>query len=195
MKTRLLLNLGTATALIFWVGSIVAGIIHGNYNPLDNTISELGALGTKSHLFMTVVMYLDSICGVLFIVGLIMACRQLGLNILPVVTAISMPFTAFWTTYFPLPNPSHGATGPVFFLLYIGIILSFFLWRGEKLKTVRISSAISLLLLLGIFLRFTSFVYGHEGLIQRFVYAGWSVWCITLNLQFVKMLNEKHQTR
>jgi hypothetical protein len=195
MKIKLLLNLGTATALIFWVGSIIAGIIHGNYNPLDNSISELGALWTKSHLFMTIVMYLDGICGVLFIVGLILACRQLGLNIIPVVTAVSMPFTALWTTFFSLPSPMHATVGPVFFLLYIGIILSFFVWRGEKLKTVRTWSAISLLLLMGIFLRFTPLIYGHEGLIQRFVYAGWSVWCVALNVQFVKMLNEKHQTR
>jgi hypothetical membrane protein len=195
MKTKFLLNLGTTLAIIFWVGSSIAGIVHGNYDPLDNTISELGKIGTKSHLFMTAVMYLDGICGVLFIVGLVMACRQFRLNIIPAIMAISMPFTALWTTYFSLPSPMHAATGPVFFLLYIGIILSFFVWRGEKLKTVRILSAVSLVLLLGIFLRFTSFIYGHEGLIQRFVYAGWSVWCITLNVQFVKMLNEKYQVK
>jgi len=195
MKTKLLLTLGTASALIFWVGGTIAGFIHGSYNPLNDTVSELGALWAKSHLFMTVVMYLSGICGVLFCIGLAMACRQLGLNMIPPILAVSVPFTTLWAAYFPMGTEMHAATGPVLFLIYIGIILSLILWRGERLRTVRIWSAISLILLLCIFLRFTPFIAGHEGMIQRFAHLGWSVWFVSLNILFVKLLNEKYPVK
>lgn len=194
-KTKLLLSLGTTSALIFWVGGTIAGFIHGNYNPLNDTVSELGAIWAKSHLFMTVVMYLSGICGVLFSIGLVIACRQLRLNMIPAITAVSVPFTTLWAAYFPMGTEMHAATGPVLFLIYIGIILSLILWRGKRLRAVRIWSAVSLLLLLCIFLRFTPFIAGHEGMIQRFAHLGWSVWFVSLNILFVKLLDEKHTVK
>src|ERR1700761_6715119 len=88
MNTKVLLSMGTVSALLFWVGGTIAGFIHGNYNPVSDTVSELGALGTKSHLFMTVIMYLSGITGVLFAIGAVIACRKAGMNIIPAVIAV-----------------------------------------------------------------------------------------------------------
>jgi len=191
MNTKLLLTMGTVSALTFWVGSIVAGFIHGNYSPVSGTISELGAIWAKSHVFMTVVMYLSGITGILFVIGAVMACRQTGINIIPVITAVSIPFTTLWAAIFPLGTAQHAITGPVIFVMYVGVILSLFVWRGARFKTLRIWSGISLVLLLGIFLRFTPFLPNHEGLIQRFAHLGWSVWFIAINIQLLKLINLK----
>lgn len=189
MNTKFLLAMGTASALLFWIGGTIAGFIHGNYNPVSDTVSELGALWAKSHIFMTVVMYLSGITGILFVIGAVAACRQTGVNYIPVITAISIPFTTIWAAIFPMGTEQHAMTGPVVFIIYFGVIASLFLWRGGRLKTLRIWSAVSLVLLLGIFLRFTPFFPGREGLIQRFAHAGWSVWFIAINIQLVKLLN------
>jgi hypothetical membrane protein len=191
MNTKLLLTMGTVSALVFWIGGTIAGFIHGNYNPVSDTVSELGALWAKSHVFMTVVMYLSGITGILFSIGAFTACRQAGMNIIPAITAVSIPFTTLWAAIFPMGTEQHAATGPVIFIAYIGVIISLIVWRGERLKTLRIWSAISLVLLLGIFLRFTPFFPYHEGLIQRIAHAGWSVWFIAINIQMVKIINLK----
>jgi hypothetical protein len=192
MRTKQLLNAGTATAVIFWLSTIIAGFIHGNYNHLTGTISELGALWAKSHIFMTVATALCGISSLLFMVGLYQACKAVNISTLPVYTIISMPVTFFWVAVFSLGNSLHGATGPVFLLLYIGVILSLFLWRGERLRQTRTLSFISLLILLLIFLRFIpSLQNDYPGLIQRFAHLGWSVWFVSLNICFVKLINSK----
>jgi hypothetical membrane protein len=192
MATKLFLYAGTASAVVFWVGNLIAGYLHGNYSFLNDSVSELGALGTQSHDFMTVVMYLSGTLGVLFTTGAFKACRMLGINPIPAITCISIPFTTLWAGYFPSGNPMHAATGPVFLITYIGVILSLFLWRGEKLKTLRVWSFISLLLLMGIFFKFFPQVFGgHEGLFQRFAHLGWSVWFVAINFCFIKLLNSK----
>ena len=77
---------------------------------------------------------------------------------------------------------------PVVFIIYIGVIISLFVWRDKRLKALYAWSVVSLVLLLGIFLRFTSFLPYHERLIQRFAHLGWSVWFIAINLQLVKLV-------
>lgn len=191
MTTKQLLYTGTASAIVFWLSNIIAAYIHGNYNFLSNTVSELGALGTKSHQFMTVCMYISGIFGVIFALTLIAACVQLGINVIPALTAFSIPFTTLWAAWYPMGTPEHSETGWVVFIIYIGVILSLFLWREPKLKTMRIFSGISLVLLMLIFLRFTPFFANYEGLAQRFAHMGWSVWFVSINIQFVKFFNNK----
>jgi hypothetical protein len=191
MNTKFLLAMGTVSALVFWIGGTIAGFIHGGYNPVRDTVSELGAIWAKSHVFMTVVMYISGIAGMLFVIGAVKACRLIGINYVPVITAVYIPFTTIWAAVFPMGTEEHAMTGMVVFIIYIGVILSLFLWRGDRLKTLRIWSAVSLVLLLGIFLRFTPVFPGREGLLQRSAHLGWSVWFIAINIQFVKLLNLK----
>jgi len=190
MNTKTLLTMGTVSAAVFWIGGTIAGFIHGNYNPVSDTVSELGALGTKSHLFMTVVMYISGLAGILFTIGAVRACRKTGINILPAISTISIPLTTIWAAVFPMGTNEHPMAGPVVFVIYIGVIISLFVWRERKLRSLYIWSVISLVLLLGIFLRFTAFFPYHEGLIQRFAHLGWSVWFIAINVQLAKLLNK-----
>ncbi|HVS93243.1 MAG TPA: DUF998 domain-containing protein [Mucilaginibacter sp.] len=194
MNLKFLLTLGTVSALIFWIGGAIAGLIHGDYNFVRDTVSELGALGTKSHYFMTVVMYLSSITGILFVISALMACRRAGISVIPAISAVGIPLTTIWAAFFPMGTAQHGMTGPVVFIIYIGVIISLFVWRGGALKTLWTWSVISLVLLLGIFLRFTAFFPYHEELIQRFAHLGWSVWFVAINIQLIKLLNLKSVT-
>jgi hypothetical protein len=188
MNTKSLLAMGTISALVFWIGGTIAGFIHGNYNIISDTVSELGALGTKSHPFMTVVMYLSGFSGILFSIGAVMACRQAGISIIPAISTVSIPLTTIWAAYFPMGTEQHPMASPVVFVIYIGVIISLFVWRRKAPKALWVWSIISLVLLLGIFLRFTSFFPYHEGLIQRFAHLGWSVWFIAINIQMTKLL-------
>ncbi len=123
--------MGTVSALVFWIGGTIAGFIHGNYSPISGTVSELGALGTKSHAFMTVVMYISGITGILFAISATMVCRQAGINMLPAISAVSIPLTTLWAAVFPMGTPQHAMTGPVVFVIYIGVIIPC-LYGGAK---------------------------------------------------------------
>jgi len=193
MNTKQLLHCGTITALLFWVSTLIAGYLHGNYNHLTDTISELGALGTNSKTFMAYALWLNTGIGILFAAGAYRACRELGLNIIPVLPIIMVPFSFAWVALFPSGTDLHPYGGNGMLLLYITIPLSIFLWRGQKMLTMQLWSFISAVLLYLLFLRLVPPFRGeYEGLTQRFAHAGWSVWFIALDLCLTQLLTNKY---
>ena len=193
MNTRPLLNCGIITVLIFWVSTIVAGYLHGHYNHLSDTISELGALGTNSKTFMACALWIGAVTGTLFAVGAYRACSEMGLNIIPVLPVITVPFGFAWVAIFPSGTAMHPYGGNGMLLLLIALPLSLLLWRGPKLLPMRIWSAVSLVLLCLLFLRMVPPFRGQfEGLTQRFAHLGWSVWFVGLNICFGRLLRDKY---
>jgi len=195
MRTKLLLTAGIIVPIIFWTSTIIGAFIHGNYNHFSNTVSELGAIGTKSQYLMFVATAVCGILSLLFMAGLYQACKELGISMLPIHTIISIPIMFFWVAAFPLGNSLHASTGSIIFLLYIGVIMAIFLWHGTDLLQTRLLSLASLLILLLIFLRLIpSIQNAYPGLIQRIVHFGWSVWFISLTISFTSLLNNKKAT-
>jgi hypothetical membrane protein len=183
-----LLYLGIITPLFFWAVLIIGGFIHGNYNHLHNVVSELGAIGTKSETFMSTTELLISILSVFSTIGLYKTCRQLGLNVIPVLTILSLSISMFWAAIFPMHHELHGTLGPVPLLLNIGVLLAVVIWRAKQYAALRLVSLVSFILMMLILLRFVPNLRGNwEGLIQRFFYLGWSVWSITVSLIFIKI--------
>jgi hypothetical membrane protein len=193
MDTKHLLFCGTLAALVFWLSTFIAGFIHGNYNHFTDTVSELGAIGTQSQTFMMLAITACGFLSLLFMVGMYRACIQTGANTLPVYSIISLPVMFFWVSAFPAGTKLHAATGSVILLLYVGVIVSLFVWRGRQFMQMRLLSAISLLMLMLLFLRAVpSIDNSYPGLIQRFAHLGWSVWLVSLNLSFVQLINLKN---
>lgn len=198
MDTKPLLYTGIIIPVIFWLATIICGLVHGNYSHISGTISELGAIGTKSETLMEIFTLLCTVLSVFFMAGLFIACSQLKLNILPVFGVIGFPIMFGWAAIFHSGNPLHSASGPVFLLIYIGALLAVILWRGAEFKQVRQLSLLSLGVMLLIFIRFIpspSLQNNYTGLIQRFAHAGWSVWFISLSITFNKMLDLKERNQ
>lgn len=194
MDTKPLLYTGIIIPIIFWLSTIICGFVHGNYNHISNTISELGGIGTKSETLMETFTLLDTVLSVFFMAGLFIACSQLQLNILPIFGVIGFPIMFGWAAIFHSGNPLHSASGPVFLLLYIGALLSVILWRGNEFRQIRKLSLLSLCIMLLIFIRFipsATIQNNYTGLIQRFAHLGWSVWFVSLGSCFIKQLNNK----
>lgn len=187
-STESLLRLGIITPLLFWLATIIGGIIHGNYNHLHNVVSELGAIGTRSEIFMSTTETLIAILSVYSIIGFYKACRQTGLNVIPVMTMLSLSISMIWAAIFPMHHEMHGELGPIPLIMILGVLISVFIWRGKKFRNLRLISLISFLLMLLILLRTIPNLRGiWEGLIQRLFYLGWTVWSIALGLIFIKM--------
>jgi hypothetical protein len=184
-----LLWLGIITPLLFWAMLITGGFIHGNYNHLHNVVSELGAIGTKSETFMSTNELLVSILSIFSTIGMYKACRQIGLNVIPVLTILSLSISMFWAAIFPMHHELHGTLGPVPLLLNIGVLLAVIIWKGKRFASLRLVSLVSFILMMLILLRVIPSLRGNwEGLIQRFFYLGWSVWSMTVSLIFIRLL-------
>ncbi|HSZ35050.1 MAG TPA: DUF998 domain-containing protein [Puia sp.] len=189
-----LLYLGIITPLLFWLMTITGGFMHGNYNHLHNVVSELGALGTRSEIFMSIGEILIAVLSLYAVFGYTKACRQIGLNLIPVLTMLSVSFSMFWAAIFPMHHVLHGIMGPLPLILNAGVLLSIFLWRGKKFQTLRIFSLISFILMMLILFRIIPDLRGRwEGLLQRTFYLGWTVWSIALSLIFIQFIEIRNR--
>jgi hypothetical protein len=192
LKTSALLYFGIISPLLFWLVTFSGAIIHGNYNPLQNTISELGAIGTKSQLFMSVSELLIAQCSILSIMGFIKACRHFGISTLPGWSLLSLSISMIWAAIFPMHHELHGAIGPIPLLFNLGLLLALILWKGKQFYSMRLISFIALFFVSLILLRtISSLRNDYEGLIQRFYYLGWSVWSVSLSLIFQKSIKSQ----
>ena len=195
MNTKTLLSTGILIPVVFWLSTIICGFIHGGYNHLTGTISELGAIGTRSEPLMATLTMFGAVLSIFFIIGLYGACTQLGLSTIPVYTLPAFTIMMGWAAMFHSGNRFHATAGPVFLLLYLGTLLVIILWRGkQELVSVRLLSLVSLVIMLLIFLRFVPSVQNnYPGLIQRFAHLGWSVWFVFLSTSLIKLISVQEQ--
>jgi hypothetical membrane protein len=193
LNTKSFLCFGIISPLLFWIVTITGGFIHGNYNHLHNVVSELGAIGTKSEIFMSATEILVAVLSVLSVIGFYKACKQTGANVIPVLTILSLSISMFWAATFPMHHEFHSALGPIPLILNAGVLLAIILWRRKKFFSIRIISGISFILMMLILLRTIPALRGnYEGLIQRFFYSGWTTWSIALSLFFIKEIENKN---
>lgn len=185
MKTNLimashLLYLGYVTPLLFWITTLVAGDMHGNYNHLQNTISELGALETRAEIFVSTSFLFLGLLGGLFSLAFYKISKALSISVIPAILSLSKPVAMAWAAIFPLGNEFHRLTGPLPLLIVLGSLLSFLFWKkGSEFRSVRLFSLVGFLIMLLLLTRFIRpFGQEYEGLVQRFFYFGWTVWSV-----------------
>jgi len=185
---KVFLLTGLFIPILFWSSTFIAGILHRDYDHLQNTISELGAIGSRSESFMTICTWICTTLSIVFLVGLVAGCRQLKLNKIPLIGILGFSIMFGWAATFHSGNPLHSKSGPVLLLLLIGPLMAVVLWRRNELKNIRILSLSSLLIMLLILFRAISsetIQNNYTGLIQRFVHFGWSIWFVSLSLTFL----------
>ncbi len=188
IKTEILVRIGFIAPLVFWLMTFISGFIHKDYNHLKNVISELGAIDTRSEIFTSSVLLLLAILCVLFSIGFYRTAKKFKLNVIPIILSFSMPITMIWASIFTLGNEFHSLTGPLPFLLIIGFLLAYFLWKRNKDFLVLSNfSLFCFILSMFILLRFIKpFGYEYEGLIQRFFYLAWTIWSFAITYFFLK---------
>jgi hypothetical membrane protein len=175
-----LLPFGYWVTILFWTMTFISGYVHGDYNHFKNTISELGAIGTKSELFTSCSLLLLALLNILFCIGFFKASKTRKIALIPAILSFAMPVSMIWAAIFTLGNEFHSMIGGVPFLIIIAIILSLLLWNGKNgLSGARTVSLIAFAIMILVLLRFVKpFGREFEGLIQRFFYLGWTIWTV-----------------
>ena len=191
LRTSTLLYFGIISPSLFWIVTLSGGFIHGNYNHVHNVISELGAIGTKSELFMSVSEILIGISSIVSIIGFGRACKQFGISRVPAWSLLSFSISMIWAAMFPMHHELHGAIGPIPLLFNLGLLLAIILWRGKRFYPIRLISFIALFFTMLLLLRTVEHLRNeYEGLIQRFYYFGWTIWSISISLIFLAWIKK-----
>jgi hypothetical protein len=189
VRARALLSFGVIAPASFWILTVAGGFIHGNYNHLTMVVSELGATGTRSELFMSLGELLVAVECLLFSAGLYRACEERSLSVIPALSTLAMPISMAWAAIFPMRHDWHGALGPMPLVLNVGALLAFLLWRGPEASRLRRVSLASFGMMGLILLRFVPALQSsYPGLVQRLYYAGWSFWSGSLGIIFMGIL-------
>jgi hypothetical protein len=192
LQTKPLLYTGIIAPLFFWFATITGGFIHGGYNHLHNVVSELGAIGTRSEIFMSTSEMLLFILTTFSVIGFYKACKETGISAIPVLTILSLSVSMYWAAIFPMHHAWHGALGPIPLILNAGALLSIFIWRKKGFAEVRWISLLSFILMSLIALRtIPDLRNNYEGLTQRFFYLGWTIWSMNLALVFIRVVKIK----
>jgi hypothetical membrane protein len=189
-----LLKFGVLTGVAFWLMLIVGGVLHKNYSHIQMGVSELGTIGTRSEVFMAITTMLLAICSLLFSIGFIKASKQLGISTIPAFMSIAMVISMAWGAIFPSGNEQHGLLGPLPLFILIGSLLAAILWNKHKnYLLIRKLSLLSFFIMLLFIVRFIpTLQQQYEGLIQRTLWLGWSIWYIALSFCLPKLLRLKN---
>jgi uncharacterized membrane protein len=80
----------------------------------------------------------------------------------------------------------HGTLGPLPIGIIAGALILLFVWKNDKINfKIKWLSGLSVIVMLLFILRFIPTVQQNfEGLIQRTLYLGWSIWCIAISKYF-----------
>ena len=188
MRIKQLLILGLVSPLVFWVTTIICGLLLENYNHFSWLVSELGALGTRTQYIFTTGLVLSSILNVFFVIGSYKLCKMNQLNVIPIIFLLFYSFLA-GPALFPMPLRLHGIVGIPFPLIMFAPIVSLIFWRKqESLVKIRVAAIISfLIMVLGFLIYFPNVLNEYFGLKQRFLYTGWTVWSFYLSYRFLKL--------
>jgi len=190
-QTKPLLYTGVIAALLFWICTVICGYVHGNYNHLNGTISELGALGTRSQTLFSNLILVISVLGICFFIGLVRACKEMGITIIPVLPIPFLCLSLAGIAIFPQGTDWHPIVGQLSLLIIPGPFLAILLWRKKGFLPIRLLSLVSLLFIgAALLLLLTewappAFKQNYGGLIQRLFHAGWSIWFVALGICFM----------
>jgi hypothetical membrane protein len=188
-----LLWLGIITPTVFWVITVAAGFIHGNYNHIKNAVSVLGEIGSASAVFMAIGTLLLALLSLYFSIGFYAASKKLRISVIPAIMSTAMAVSFAWAAVFPSGHYQHGTLGPLPLLVMLGALLAVVLWpKGKDFKKIRLLSLLGFLVMLLFVVRFVPAIQRNaEGLVQRFLYMGWSVWFVSVGIELKRLLHTK----
>lgn len=188
MKGKNLIYLGIISPIVFWLTTLICGLMIDDYNHLSNLVSELGALNSKPQYLFTIGLVLCSILNVLFVIGLYRVSRSKNISVIPVIVLLFFSFLA-GPAIFPMPLRLHGLVGIPFPLMMLSPLLALILWRKyENIMKIRLGAAIGLIImLLGFLIFIPDILTENFGLKQRFLYMGWTIWSAYLAYRYLQL--------
>jgi CubicO group peptidase (beta-lactamase class C family) len=194
LKTDNLLYLGYIISTLFWLGFFISGLLYGSYNYIKDGVTILDSFYSSSGTFMSSVQFIIALLLILFLYSLYKSCKKIKLNFLPILSIIIIIISMVGSSLFPFPNSLNPIFINVILITIFGPLLASILWKNKNLKTLRLMSVISLILMITSTVLLISrpsipvFVSNYFGLIQRLLYFGLTLWLFSLSFYFIRVL-------
>jgi len=187
-QNHVLLAFGFAAATIFIGSSLILGALLPGYNPISQTISELGEKGSPFEDIFRVVTLFDAICLMLFSLGLCLYSVTERFSILPSVLIGFYGLMELGIGVFAAPHPLHNLFGiwstPGFFAP-LALVLA---WKNASdLRVLRsLSAATFVIVLVAMLLNLSPlihpyvFIVEYYGAFQRMLFFPFYLWIVIL---------------
>lgn len=176
MQSNKILHFGWIAGASFIIGSLLLGSLLSDYNPISQTVSEIGESG--SPLLMTWHLFSVSIglLLILFASAIILFAKKNKLSILPGIFMLFYGLSQFGIGFYPSPHPLHNVFGLSMTLGYFSPLVFALSWKNELGKQFKSISILTFVLLIfGIFLNLTPafaptlYPLEYYGIVQRFL--------------------------
>lgn len=193
MKTKNLLALGWITATAFILGIFILGGLLEGYDPISQTISEIGESGSPLYTTWQIFSIGIGILLILFAIGLISFAKRNKWPLLPGIFILIYGLSQFCIGFFPSPHSLHNVFGLSMTIGYFSPLVFALSWKNRLGKTFkRVSLTVFLLIVLGIFLNLTPafapalYPLEYYGIVQRFLLFTFFSYCGYLSFRAIR---------
>ena len=198
---KILISFGIVYPILMMIIYFVLGMIRPDYNPLTQTISELGVIGTSTALLASICFIINGLMIILFALGLYFTLKeQKGALIGPLLMILDGIFDWMGSGIFPvdetlIPVTFSGMIHLIVSVIGLGmmILAPFFIARSLKeneseLYKLTLIFGIIIIITNSLFLAFTFFNI-LIGLFQRIAIGIYSAWIFILAVIYFKTKN------
>ncbi|MFK7908439.1 MAG: serine hydrolase [Chitinophagales bacterium] len=195
LNTQNALLLGLVIFVLTWLGSFIAGYLHGDHNLIRDGITTLDSFYSNSGTFMTSVQLITALLSIPFVIALYKVCVDAKVSFLPILPILFIPISMLGVSLFPFPDSLYVLFANVILFIVFSPLLVLILWREKAFRSIRLGALMSLVLMvisMGLVLSRPSipmFVHEYFGLLQRSFYLGWTLWLVVLGVFFGRFGN------
>ena len=176
MKGQFMLSSGWLGAAAFIIGSLLLGSMLSDYNPVSQTVSEIGQIGSPLAMPWHIFSVSIGLLMILFSIGIISFAKQNKLSVLPGIFMLSYGISQFGIGFYPSPHSLHNVFGLSMTIGYFSPLVFALTWKTKLSKNFRNISYLSfILIMIGIFFNLspafdpTLYPLEYYGIVQRFV--------------------------
>jgi len=198
MNSKTLLPLGWIAAAIFIIGSFILGSLLQDYNPLSQTVSEIGQNGSPLSFHWQVFSTSIGLLLILFAMGVISFAKENKLSIAPGIFMLTYGIAQLGVGMFPSPHQLHNVFGLSMTLGYFSPLVFALSWKNKMGKGFKQISLLAFaLIVLGIFLNlspaFAPALYPLEyyGIVQRFLLFAFYVYVGFVSVSSLQYVNRQ----
>ena len=193
MSARFYLIFGLIAGATFVAASTILGALLPDYDPVTQTISEIGRVGSPYETVFKIINLFVAACFVLFALGIYRYSKERRLSVIPAAMLGYYGVMQLGVFIFEAPHPWHNLFGIASVLGYFAPFALAVSWpRASGLTSVRrVSIATALFLIVSLVLNLSelfvrvTYIVEHIGIVQRTLLV-FHIWCVYLALALLR---------
>jgi hypothetical membrane protein len=187
---------GPLGALVLLAGVIGLALLVPGYDPVRQTVSEIGETGSPMRIPFAAMLCTVAACLLVFTAGVLKFAKASGLPGWPALLIGATAVSAAGVGIFAFPHPLHNVFGLSELIGYSAPIAFALAWRGKQAgrSAAVMSGWMALLVWLAVAANLVSMfrdpvvwpqIKPLYGLVQRSLFAAWFAWAALLGVQLV----------